>query len=690
MGREWLHWVAGGGGGAGVGRPSARRRRLSSKMVEEEEETSSAAGCMCAVFQMFDLQQHPFSFQPNTPFLQEEATSSKGVEAPRNSLELDEPSTMKASSSKPLAMKEEENSNFPVGIQIKTRIASNSRTEDNFPSSDCSPGLTKTPNLVARLMGLDLLPECNSPSFSSSIKPPTKSHFNQNHPKKDTNILHTPTRSKKCFSDDDITIGARSSSARRSDFEYHRLSLQINKENTNEEFAISAKMRGKRAKSRQDENRSPAGHFAKQIVSQIKESVSKRVALMDTTNTNYRDKEEIIRRDQNLVPTKRNLKILPKMDGEISTDEKQSITPSCSPKIRFLDTKKNKTASSDINYQVLKDSKKVGGGNGNISSGVKKLQLGPQSSGNSIRNQKDEPFVRSAPTSYKANLTEKKKTKKSPLLSSEILNISGPTLLPVKKDPSPPATKLPQKQSQPQVSDALSSKRNTQLSCNPSHSYSHQKSTVLPDNTNGCATTSSAAEYKSYVQKILKRAGINGRFTPLTLGKWHTPSHPLDPSIFYYLELFHPAASSSSAAAVLSRRCNRKLIFQLTDELLAEILKPHFDFKKWVTENDHFCLADELCKKIESFPAADCRVLEDIDFLIDKDFCKSRFNGFFLEEEGERLVCEIEGEIVESLVRETVAVVVGGGDRTEEEEQGRQEADRGHVVREGYHVTRCH
>ncbi|KAK6117747.1 hypothetical protein DH2020_048508 [Rehmannia glutinosa] len=642
MGREWLHWVAGGGG---VGRPSARRRRLSAKMVEEEEETSSAAGCMCAVFQLFDLQHHPFSFQPNTPFLQEEATTSKGVEAPRNSLELDEPSTMKVACSKPLAMKEEEeNSNFPVGIQIKTRIASNSRTEDNFPSSDCSPGLTKTPNLVARLMGLDLLPECNSPSFSSSIKPPTKSHFNQNHPKKDTNIPHTPNRSKKCFSDDDISIGARSSSARRSDFEFHRLSLQINKENTNEEFAISAKMRGKRAKSRQDENRSPAGHFSKQIVSQIKESVSRRVALMDTTNTNYREKEEIIRRDQNLVPTKRNLKILPKMDGEISSDEKQSITPSCSPKIRFLDTKKNKTASSDINYQVLKDSKKVGSGNGNISSGMKKLQLGPQTSGNSIRNQKDEPFVRSAPTSYKANLTEKKKSKKSPLLSSEILNISGPTLLPVKKDPSPPATKLPQKQSQPQVSDALSSKRNTQLSCNPSHSYSHQKSTVLPDNTNGCATTSSAAaEYKSYVQKILKRAGINDKFTPLTL-----------------------------------------------DELLAEILKPHFDFKTWVTENDRFGLADELCKKIESFPAADCRVLEDIDFLIDKDFCKSRFNGFCFEEEGERLVCEIEGEIVESLVRETVAVVVGGGDRTEEEEQGRQKADRGHVGWERYHVTRCH
>ncbi|KAL0452537.1 UNVERIFIED_CONTAM: hypothetical protein Slati_1231800 [Sesamum latifolium] len=230
-----------------------------------------------------------------------------------------------------------------------------------------------------------------------------------------------------------------------------------------------------------------------------------------------------------------------------------------------------------------------------------------------------------------------------------------------------------------QVSDALSSKRSTQLSSNPSHSYKqlhlqpHKISTVqknvLPDKTNGCATTSSAAaatvaaEYKSYIQRILKRTGIIDKFTPLTLGKWHTPSHPLDPSIFYYLELFHPSAATG---AVLSRRCNRKLIFQLVDELLAEILRPHLDFKPRVSPiTAHLSSADELCKKIESFPAANCEVLEDIDSLIDKDLGKSGLNGF-LAEEGESLVREIEGEIMESLVRETVAMV---GVRTAEEQR---------------------
>lgn len=228
---------------------------------------------------------------------------------------------------------------------------------------------------------------------------------------------------------------------------------------------------------------------------------------------------------------------------------------------------------------------------------------------------------------------------------------------------------------QAQVSDALSSKRNTQLSSNTSHSYkhlplqtNHNLSTVLPDKTNGGSTAAAAAEYKTYIDKILKRAGINDKLTPITLGKWHTPSHPLDPSIYYYLELFHPTAAAAAAATcgVLSSRCNRKLIFQLVDEILVEILQPHLDLKPWASPitgtNDQFGLIDGICKRIESYPAANCQVLEDIDSLIENDLREWKLNGFF-EEQGEGLVCEIEGEILGMLVRETVALV---GVRTEE------------------------
>ncbi|XP_011101154.1 uncharacterized protein LOC105179248 isoform X1 [Sesamum indicum] len=630
----------------------------------EEAEGTSAAGCMCAVLQLFDLHQFQIPLNNHDPFLQEEATVTKGVEAPRNSLETEGPAAMKAASVPSSAPKEEENLNFPVGIQIKTRVStsdSGSRTED-FPS-ESSPGI-KTPNLVARLMGLDLLPECTSPSFSSSdSRPRKKSQFNQR------NILHTR------FFDDDISVGARSlpetpriSSARRSDVEFHRLSLQINKDqNTNEEFSLSAKMVGRQGlRFRQDENRSP-GHYAKQIVKQVKESVSRRVVGLDITNIN-RYKQEI-RRDENLLlfkPTNTNSQNLPPLtnSGNKSPRISQGILSPLNPKNQEI---------VQENQHQKESCKRVGSGNSN-SSFIKKFPQHQACNNPMIRKKKEEPFVRSS-AANKANLTDKK-SKKAPL-SSELLSISSPALLPVKKDPSPPATKLPQKQSQ--VSDALSSKRSTQLSSNPSHSYKqlhlqpHKISTVpenvLPDKTNGCATTSSAAawavaaEYKPYIQRILKRTGIIDKVTPLTLGKWHTPSHPLDPSIFYYLELFHPSAAT---LAVLSRRCNRKLIFQLVDELLAEILRPHLDFKPWVSPiTDHLSLADELCKKIESFPAANCQVLEDIDSLIEKDLGKSGLN-WFLEEEGESLVCEIEGEIMESLVRETVAMV---GVRTAEEQR---------------------
>ncbi|XP_047961000.1 uncharacterized protein LOC125205873 isoform X2 [Salvia hispanica] len=569
MGREWLYWI----GGAS----SSRRRRA-------KQEESTSAGCMCAVFQLFDMHHHlPLNHQH--PFLQQEATTFqlKGVEAPRNSMELEEAPPIK----------QQENLNFPGGIQIKTI----SRKEDS--ESIDSPS-TKTPNLVARLMGLDLLPESNttSPSFSCpNSKPPPKSHLNQT----------------RCFYDDDIKVGARSL-PETPRMEYHRLSLQINKENsnnTNDEFK-SPRSRFRQQQQQQDENRSP-GHYAKQILKQVKESVSRRVGLVDITNTN-RDE---IRRDQNLII---------KLSKKNSNDTKQS-----SPKLRISDTNKSPRNSTSSDTNPPPPSKpKPNKGN--------RVKIGPKTSHQAIRNKKEEPFVRS-PAAKKKN-----KSKKAPL-SSELIHLSGPTIVPVKKGPSPPATKLPQKQ----VSDALSSKRNTQLSSDTSRSYKQ------PDKILATAPHSgNAEEYRCYIQKILKRSGIIDKLTPLTLGKWHTPSHPLDPSIFYYLELFHPAAAPS--AAVLSRRCNRKLIFQLVDEILADILRPHLDYKPWIHKSpaDQFSLVDDLCERIGNFPAKDCQVLEDIDLLVEKDLRKTEVNEYF-EEEGERLVREVEAEIVERLLIETVA-----------------------------------
>lgn len=212
-------------------------------------------------------------------------------------------------------------------------------------------------------------------------------------------------------------------------------------------------------------------------------------------------------------------------------------------------------------------------------------------------------------------------------------------------------------------SSQVSSKSRTQLSSKPSQSYSLTPPQTVSSCDGGAALHGgSSPEQRNYIQIILKHTGIINHANPLA--KWHTPSHPIDPGIFHHLEL---SAAVEGGDADLSLGCNRKLIFQLVDELLAEALTPHFSLRRWVSPGGvggGFPMVEELCKKIDSFPAAKCVVLEDIDSLIDTDLCKSRLNGCLGEEE--EVVREIESEMVEWLVREAVAVM--GGDAAAEEQ----------------------
>ncbi|KAL7107219.1 hypothetical protein ACP275_06G040400 [Erythranthe tilingii] len=707
MGKDWLHWIV--GGGSGGGRSSARRRRRTSGEMEEAAATS--AGCMCAVFHLFDLHHfHHFPLNHHTsaagfrptinPSLHEEATTSTGAEAPRNSLEVEEEAAAEpiasaainaACSSKPLPIKEEANLNFPIGIQIiKTPRVSisgpKSRTNEFSSESSCnSPGI-KTPTLVARLMGLDLLPsESNSPS-----KPTPK----------------TKQSSNRAFLDHDFSAGIRSlpetprvSSARRSDVDYHhhhRLSLQINRDNTSEEEYLAEKTtatarRGRRVT--QDENVMSAGQYAKQIVKNVREKVSRRVVGADITNTTGRNGRD----DENLIPPKKSPRVSSRFEGETEIVTADHVRDSNSPRLKLSDTNNNKSnnksprsvsSSSDTNHnhnnkQLHKENKNavviVNGGkcsSSSSSSRVKKL-MPRQASDHTIKNKKDEAFVHST--------TATNKSKKASFLSSEVLHISSPTLVQIKRDPSPPPTKLPPKQVklQKQVSDAPSSEKSTQLSSKPSHSYNQPDNLIfsrltenvrhIPDSATplrGGAVT----EYRDYIQIILQRAGIINN--SLNLPKWCTPSHPIDPTIFHHVELFHPTTTVTVTGgnSILSHRCNRKLIFQLVNELLAEIVRPRFVIRPSISQicdDSQFRLVDELCKRIDDFPAANCLVLEDIDSLIDRDLRPPQINGLAEEEEKESIVCEIEGEIMEWLVRETVVAMGwrlggGGANRTEQ------------------------
>ncbi|XP_022737655.1 uncharacterized protein LOC111290570 [Durio zibethinus] len=615
-----------------------------------------------------------------------------------------------------------------MGIQIKT--SGNARSKAGAPNNDTSseisssPG-TKTPNLVARLMGLDLLPESRSPSFSSAPNFQAKSSLN--HHIQPLKPLQSKITGHRKSLDGDIR-GTRSlpetpriSSARRSDVDHHhRLSLQLNKENmsASEELVISRLSSLKRKELKhEDENRSP-GQYARQIVKQVKESVGRKVG-MDITNT-VRNREQAREELLSQFKYKKISRVLTKVADD-SSPGKHS-TPSCSPRLRFLESKikpdinsstidhnpdqppkSSFSSSPDINIQpqpirVLPKPKLQPVGEEQdehhnqqqqlprVASKYKKgssVKFGlrlkkPQPTSDIIRNKQEEPFVRPS-TANRVNIPDKK-CRKTPL-SNHLLNISVPTLLPVKKDPSPPATKIPEKQ----VLDAQRPKRSSQLSSCSSQTYNKHEAThvhVAQDDNSGdrcndattstsTTTTGDEAEYE-YIARILRRTGLD-KDTPVSFTSWFSPSHPLDPSIFYYLEHFTICSTTilsyntndknnKTKSCQLSHRCNRKLLFHLVDEILIEILKPYFNMKPWVVTvgHEYFShmdgsqLLDTLCSKIRSFPRADCRVLEDIDALIDKDFPEMKLQSVMAyKEEGEGIVAEIEKDILEALVHET-------------------------------------
>ncbi|XVF09753.1 hypothetical protein REPUB_Repub07fG0122900 [Reevesia pubescens] len=731
MGRDW-HW--------GSGAKTSSTSNSSKRAYERSEFAQTTPGCISAVFHLFDFHNFQFPlnhqtgssgncscFKPDS-FLSPETTTTsstlKGVEAPRNSLELEEECSGSASLTS--TSKEEENLNIPMGIQIKT--SGDTRSKVGAPSNDTSseisnsPG-TKTPTLVARLMGLDLLPESRSPSFSSTQNIQAKSHLNHH-------IQHLKPLQRKVTShrkslDGDI-MGTRSlpetpriSSARRSDVDHHhRLSLQINKENmsASEELVISRFSSLKRKELKhEDENRSPA-HYARQIVKQVKESVSRKVG-MDITNT-VQNREQAREELVSKFKYKKISRALTKAADDLSPG-KHSI-PSCSPKLRFLESKSKPVINSCTKDHIPQPPKSSFSSSPEISiqplpirvlpkpklqpveeeqdehhnqqqqppKATSKCQKGstekfgsrlkrPQQTSDIIRNKQEEPFVRPS-TVNRVNIPDKK-CRKTPL-SNDLFNISVPTLLPVKKDASPQATKIPQKQ----VLDAQRPKRSSQLSSCSSQTYNKQEGTHLhvprdDNNLDRCndaaattTTTSSttsgdeAAEYE-YISRILRRTGLD-KDTPVSFTAWFSPSHPLDPSIFYYLEHFTTCSTTilsntnKTKSSQLSHRCNRKLLFRLVDEILIEILKPYFNMKPWVVSTvghdfSHMVgsqLIDTLCSKIRRFPRADCRVLEDIDALIDKDLPEMKLQSIMAYEgEGEGIVNEIEKDILEALVHET-------------------------------------
>ncbi|KAF4400744.1 hypothetical protein G4B88_001299 [Cannabis sativa] len=778
MGKEYWYW----------GGKSSKRGR---EAVAKDAATASA-GCMCAVFQLFDFQQFqlpnlnqdakPSFKQGSSPFIQlQEPVSPKGIEAPRNSLKSDEGTSLSSIIEEEEDTKENFNLTIPtMGIQIKTNGGSRSSSKaggaiSDFSSDTSSSPSTKTPSLVARLMGLDLLPETNSPSFT----PPASHSAQQNRVKRLPLRPRQPQLQTK-----DLTnySGTRSlpetpriSLARRSDVDYHpRLSLQINKENNNNnnnnnnaanlctddlDFSKLSALRRKQLRVHETDHhhyesstRSP-GHYARQIVKQVKESVSRKVGLVDITNTSSRNREYNQSKDELVkqLKSKKVSKGLAKLDDQASGAKNYSLSisnNSCSPRLRFTDPKTIRTISTisttctttapttttttastattslcasskdQISIQISRPlpimttsssslapdklatvkSKALQerGGHHETTLFHQKSRTSTKKAGREagfgarLQKMQEETFVRSS-TSTRSNIPDKK-CKKTPLSNNLLNNINVPTLFSVKK--SHPISHNKQAEITEVSNNAQESKRrSSQLSSSQSQKYQHQtESHVLEprDTTNDVVTTTTTtastsrgarwSDLNQYISRILFRVGI-ARTSHVSFTNWFSPSHPLDQSIFHRLENSFYLQESTTFAHLSSQfrlRSNRRLVFDVVDEILVEILKPCMNLKPWTnnrstrgrsrsSSSSEFWimhgsqLIDTLCWRVESFPNKDCQVLEDIDELIDRDLPHQLKiqSEMAYEEEGEGLVMEIERDILNTILLETTMLMVG-------------------------------
>ncbi|WJX66585.1 hypothetical protein P8452_51129 [Trifolium repens] len=423
-----------------------------------------------------------------------------------------------------------------------------------------------------------------------------------------------------------------------------------------------------------DENnfKSPSQH-AKQIVKQVKESVASRKVGQDITNTfknkqdigtqqNFRASDNLLAKDQ-LQTREEILGLLRIKKSPKTTTLKDSNPSSCSQRIRFIENKhKPNTTSKDKNTkpkayalkeeQESRDKKLVTkckkDTNEKFSSS--RFKRPPQTSDINIC-----PTSNSRANDIKSNV----KSKKTQSLSSNLLNNINvvQNALSIKTESSPLATKIHQKQSQVSEIQCCLSQRYKQEGT-ATLSTQETRTNVIEDKFNGVSTIETHKTEFQYITEILNKHVTTTTRKNVSFNTWFSTKHPLDPSIFNHLEHnFDNKDRNFTTKNQLGHRWNRKLMFDLVDEVLLEILKQKFREKK-LCFSQRFCdrltiteLTERVWNRVGEFPCAKCEVLDDIDNLIESEDMKKLINVEH-EEEKEDLVMEIEGNILDTLMYE--------------------------------------
>ncbi|XP_023553055.1 uncharacterized protein LOC111810568 isoform X1 [Cucurbita pepo subsp. pepo] len=586
----------------------------------DEASSSTSAGCMCAVFQLFDF--HPLSHHqhhhpppstvslnpivsPPPPdddhlskdqnlILSNGSVKNLGIEAPRNSVESEE-----EESSLPCTPKQKEDGlHFPKGIvQIKTKSGITKESEmnsnKNLSAGNDSPS-TKTPTLVARLMGLDLLPQSTSPSTTSRTP-----YSLVGKPKTGKNHL-TGTRS--------LPETPRTSCERKPNVDnyHHRLSLQI--------------------PNFDKENASPSpnpSHYAKEIVKQIKETVSRKGGLSDITNNYYST-----RRDQDIITQTKPKKV-------ISLSSSSSVSPRL-PKNPNKQTPKVEAMKEGVlGQRKPKRQKPV-----KTKAGLKKS------------NKQEEPFVVPSRITKAAIDGPLKNTKKTPL-SNQLLNFGSVPTIVMKKDPPFPSPIKPSPMQSP---------------CNrnqPANQTVDKESKRYLQSSNHQPHIPIIHHHQHVIQSPLSNSNKDGN-NPKQNAADCSYNHDIAAELEYIRQILLRRRSTSSSvySTVFPENYNtthnrvsnshRKLLCHLVEELLEPYLEVR-PYRKAASPGEVWAdVVEKLCEKVKRLPRAKCEILEDIDGIIEKDM---EILGIGFEEEGEGIVKEIEECIVEELLNETVRFV---------------------------------
>jgi hypothetical protein len=161
------------------------------------------------------------------------------------------------------------------------------------------------------------------------------------------------------------------------------------------------------------------------------------------------------------------------------------------------------------------------------------------------------------------------------------------------------------------------------------------------------ARTSEDPEY-AYIRTVLERGGFM-RASPPPRRISSSLASPIDPIVFHLLEL-EPELPADDGP--LRHRWNRKLMFHLAQEILADLILLDLEDSARLAATGGAPLLARVWKKVQSFPAADCRVVGDIDALVATDLEPARVRRLARHPAAADVAEELAERVLEDLVGE--------------------------------------